>query len=81
MTKAQLEVLMDKHGLTLDGTYGSVGMFRDLEIGVGQDLTKLQAFRDDLARRDVKCVLQCVSNREHKDYGKVYAEVPSFWLA
>lgn len=80
MTVAQLKAACDGHGLTIDGFHGGAGKFRDVEIGVGAEYRRLL----DLGRflkqdYGVLFAIRHVDVEAHKDFGKAYLEVPSFW--
>lgn len=77
MTIRELESVVAHHGLSINGYRGGAGKFRDLEIGVGATALQLAAFVADIKARGHTLV--SVTNTDHKDCGKAYAEVGSFW--
>lgn len=80
MKKEQLEQLVAQHGLTIDGYTQGVAKFRDLEIGVGADRTKLQTLCNQLQELGLRHAnITTVTNNQHEQYGQPYLEVPSFW--
>lgn len=79
MSKSDLETLLAKHALSIDGMRAGAGKFRDLEIGVGAPLATLAAFAQEVRAAGHTVTVTRVSNPEHADHGKAYAEVPSFW--
>ena len=78
MTVSELQAVLDKHGLKIDGWRGGAGKFRDLEIGVGAAAPLLAAIAAELGG-NVSARVTSVSNADHADYGKRYVEVSSFW--
>lgn len=79
MTKSELHALLDRLGATLDVVHGSIGHFRDLEIGVGASVATLFIVKAELRLAGVGSLFRIVRNEDHPDYGKPYLEVPSFW--
>ncbi len=66
--------------LTYDVRTHYICKFCTLEVGTGAEWSKLQAFCLRLKGAGIGCKLTSVTNSEHKDYGKTYVEVESFWL-
>lgn len=78
-TPADLAALADFFGLGLDDWRGGAGKFRDVNIGTGGTLHALQGFAAACQRAGIMCRVQQVNTPDHPDFGKLYAEVGSFW--
>lgn len=83
MNAAQLTELVTQHGMTIDGWRSGAGKFRDVKIGVGRSFDELNAVVVNVSaiRPEMKrmCSITHVNNVGHKDYGKLYLEIKSFW--
>jgi hypothetical protein len=80
MTTVELKAMLASHQVAIDGARGSVGKFRDLEVGVGAPLETLAAVHRELKAAGVNASIVRVTNPDHPDHGKPYVEVPSWWL-
>lgn len=78
-TPADLAALADSYGLTVDSTTGGAGKYRDVSIGTGAPYHNLAGFVAECKRAGLLARVQQVNNPGHEHYGKVYAEVSSFW--
>ena len=82
MTRKELDNFLSQHNLQVDDSNPGAGKFADLAVGTGEDFNKLQAVRTSLGNT-YSCknmlAVKTVSNPGHKDYGKLYLEIASFW--
>lgn len=81
MTSRDLTILAARHCLTIDGFRGGAGKFRDIYVGTGANPVQLLAFVSEFKQRDsvIRPIHRIVNVPGHKDFGKPYVEIPSFW--
>ncbi len=81
MTSEELQAIVAKHELHIDGWHAGAGRFRDVYVGTGASRERLSALRLELQGLGFKgsVKLSVVDVKEHPEYGRAFLEIASFY--